>query len=392
MVDLHLDVFQMPSAKPAPVVVHLHGGGWTAPAGQSHSPGPFTALLAAGISVVSVQYRSSLEAPAPAALQDVHCVLSWVKANAAKYNFDLNRVILYGVSAGGELALMAAYAPDWFDPPGCKDQPKVAAVLDYYGPPDLAEAMLHEPGSGDFLRQWLGLAVPLPADSAVVAAANGAPARSAVAGTECRRRGAGEAVVANELHSAGGASNIYCERGETQGESGAGLEVEGGPGRGRGAGWARHYSRRRTWKFPKARGGQGVVVMSTVPEGPGDSRRAGIAIEKRGDAMRRRYAAALSVMLIVGAKEYAQQPAAAAPVGGGPAYLDPANWGNVHPTETDNIVYATVPHIRNPSAEASPNPACRTAYARPSPTLAPPVPSTCTLMSIRSPPRNPPRS
>ena len=175
-VDLHLDVFQMPSAKPAPVVVHLHGGGWTAPAGQSHSPGPFTALLAAGISVVSVEYRPSLEAPAPAALQDVHCALAWVKANAAKYNFDVNRVILYGVSAGGEMALMAAYAPDTFDPPGCTDQPKVAAVLDYYGPPDLAEALLHEPGSGDFNRQWFGLAVPLPADPAAAAAANGAPA------------------------------------------------------------------------------------------------------------------------------------------------------------------------------------------------------------------------
>ena len=175
-VDLHLDVFQMPSATPAPVVVHLHGGGWTAPAGQSHSPAPFTALLAAGISVVSVQYRPSLEAPAPAALQDVHCALAWVKANAAKYNFDVNRVILYGVSAGGEMALMAAYAPDKFDPPGCTDQPKVAAVLDYYGPPDLAEALLHEPGSGDFVRQWLGLAVSLPADPAAVAGANGTPA------------------------------------------------------------------------------------------------------------------------------------------------------------------------------------------------------------------------
>jgi acetyl esterase/lipase len=173
-VDLHLDVFQIPSAKPAPVVVHLHGGGWAAPGGQSHSFAPFTALLAAGISVVSVQYRTSLEAPAPAALRDVHCALSWVKANAARYNFDVNRVILYGVSAGGELALMSAYAPDSFDPPGCTDQPKVAAVLDYYGPPDLAEAMLHEPGSGDFLRQWLGLTVPLSADPA---AANAAPAR-----------------------------------------------------------------------------------------------------------------------------------------------------------------------------------------------------------------------
>ena len=73
--------------------------------------------------------------------------------------------------------------------------------------------------------------------------------------------------------------------------------------------------------------------------------------------MRRRYAVApLGVILIVGATEHAQQPAAAAPEVGGPAYLDPANWHSVHPTETDNIVYATVPHITNPSAEASPNP------------------------------------
>jgi acetyl esterase/lipase len=176
-VDMHLDVFQMPSAKPAPVVLHLHGGGWAAPGGQSHSPGPFTALLAAGMSVVSVQYRTSLEAPAPAALEDVHCALAWVKANAAKYNFDVNRVILYGVSAGGEMALMAAYAPETFAPPGCTDQPKVAAVLDYYGPPDLAEAMLHEPGSGDFNRQWFGLAVPLPSDPAATADGKPAPVR-----------------------------------------------------------------------------------------------------------------------------------------------------------------------------------------------------------------------
>ena len=33
--------------------------------------------------------------------EDVHCALAWVKANAQKYNFDVNRVILYGVSAGG---------------------------------------------------------------------------------------------------------------------------------------------------------------------------------------------------------------------------------------------------------------------------------------------------
>src|ERR1019366_3445658 len=41
----------------------------------------------------------------------------------------------------------------------------------------------------------------------------------------------------------------------------------------------------------------------------------------------------------------------------GPAWADPANWRTVKPIVTDiNIVYATVPHIANPSAEASSNP------------------------------------
>jgi hypothetical protein len=87
--------------------------------------------------------------------------------------------------------------------------------------------------------------------------------------------------------------------------------------------------------------------------------------------MRRRYAAAaLGVIIIVGAREYAQQPAAA-PVAGGPAYLDPANWGSVRPTEIDNIVYATVPHISNPSAEASPNPGTPNGIRTPVPNTGP---------------------
>ena len=81
--------------------------------------------------------------------------MAWVKANAAKYNFDPNRVILYGGSAGGHLALMGAYAPASFTPANCADQPKVVAVLDFYGPTNLVEG-LTEHGSSDFTHQWLG--------------------------------------------------------------------------------------------------------------------------------------------------------------------------------------------------------------------------------------------
>lgn len=161
--DLHVDVYQVASSRPTPVVIQIHGGGWIRgdrPA-SSRSFGPF---FAAGASVVAVQYRNAIDAPAPAAIEDVRCAMAWVKANAKKYNFDLSRVITWGGSAGGHLALMAAYAPASFTPKQCSDQPKIAAVLDDYGPTNLAEG-LTEHGSMDFTHQWLGLDLPLTPDA-----------------------------------------------------------------------------------------------------------------------------------------------------------------------------------------------------------------------------------
>lgn len=167
--DLHLDVLQMPSAKPTPVVLQLHGGGWIR--GDRPSDfGTFRAFLAAGMSVVTVQYRLAKDAPAPAAIEDVRCALAWIKANAKQYNFDPTRVVTYGESAGGHLALMAAYAPTSFTPPSCRDQPRIIAVLDFLGPTNLAEG-LTEGGSVDFTHQWLGADEPLTRYSATEPAA-----------------------------------------------------------------------------------------------------------------------------------------------------------------------------------------------------------------------------
>lgn len=131
-----LDVFQNASAKkPAPVLIYMHGGAW------NHGTRPdswhgFRSWMAAGFSVVNVEYRMADAHFAPAAVQDARCVLSWVKQNATKYNLDPKRVVTYGTSAGGHLALMAAVLPDHndIDPPKCRDRAKVVAVLDFYGP------------------------------------------------------------------------------------------------------------------------------------------------------------------------------------------------------------------------------------------------------------------
>ena len=155
--DLHLDVYRNTAFKgPRPVLVYIHGGAWwkgEKPAGW----GGFRAYLAAGFSVVTVEYRLTDVAPAPAAVQDVRCALAWVKTNAKAYGFDAKRVVPYGTSAGGHLALMAGMLPkgNAIDLPACRDQPKVPAILDFYGPyhlrPDLPGAF-KSPSTG----RWLG--------------------------------------------------------------------------------------------------------------------------------------------------------------------------------------------------------------------------------------------
>ena len=161
--DLHVDVYQVPSSKPTPVILQIHGGGWIR-GDRPTSYRSFGPFMAAGMSVVTVEYRNAKDAPAPAAIEDVRCAMAWVKHNAAKYNFDPNNVVPWGGSAGGHLALMAGYAPASFNPPGCTDQPKVTAVLDMYGASDVASALTY-PGSKGFTHQWIGLDLPLPPDT-----------------------------------------------------------------------------------------------------------------------------------------------------------------------------------------------------------------------------------
>ena len=154
---LHLDVYRNTAfAGPRPVLVYIHGGAWRK-GEKPKSWGGFRAYLAAGFSVVTVEYRLSDVARAPAAVEDVRCALSWVKANARTYGFDARRVVPYGTSAGGHLALMAGMLPKGaaVDPAGCRDQPRVAAILDFYGPyhlkPDLPGAF-----TSPSTARWIG--------------------------------------------------------------------------------------------------------------------------------------------------------------------------------------------------------------------------------------------
>ena len=87
-----------------PVVVYLHGGGWTIGDLQTHDE-PCRALAAGtGAVVVSVDYRLAPEHPFPAAVDDAYAAACFVAGNAEDLGVDADRLVVAGDSAGGNLA------------------------------------------------------------------------------------------------------------------------------------------------------------------------------------------------------------------------------------------------------------------------------------------------
>lgn len=91
-----------------PVVVYLHGGGWTL--GSPEECETFCRSLAgrSGWAVVVPEYRLAPEHPYPAALEDVERVVRWLRRRGDAVGLDASRLALAGESAGANLAAAVA--------------------------------------------------------------------------------------------------------------------------------------------------------------------------------------------------------------------------------------------------------------------------------------------
>ncbi len=152
---LHADI-AVPGggARPFPVILYLHGGGWCFGSPSSFRKVGMT-FAANGVLAVMLDYRLAPEHPFPAALDDIRQAVDWIRRQVARYGGDGSSIAVGGDSAGGNLALAAALrGPQTF-----RDQ--LSALLLLYGVYDLAAALErvnHHPGLVLQVKNYIGSA------------------------------------------------------------------------------------------------------------------------------------------------------------------------------------------------------------------------------------------
>jgi len=110
-----LDLWRVESARPTPLLVFIHGGGWH---GGDKSDVPVKlceAMLAKGVAVASINYRFTRSAQVPAPLHDAARAVQYLRVHATAFNIDPERIAAYGISAGGVSALWLALHDDLSD-------------------------------------------------------------------------------------------------------------------------------------------------------------------------------------------------------------------------------------------------------------------------------------
>jgi acetyl esterase/lipase len=136
-----LDIYYPKTGGPWPVFVYIHGGSWRE-LDKAEGAG-WRYLNDRGILVVSVNYRlATSEIKFPAMIEDVMCAVRYLRAHAAGYNINPEKIAAFGASAGGHLAALLGTA----DPSAGFD------VGEYLDQSSRVQAVITMSGLSDFTR------------------------------------------------------------------------------------------------------------------------------------------------------------------------------------------------------------------------------------------------
>jgi acetyl esterase/lipase len=142
--ELVLDVLHLapPGMSLRPAVIWVHGGGWR---GGEREFNPNSMLAERGFVTATISYRFSQEAIFPAQIHDVKAAIRFLRANASRWRIDPERIGIWGHSAGGHLAALAAVSEG------------IPALEGEGGNPDessLVQAAVPMSAPADFLVDW----------------------------------------------------------------------------------------------------------------------------------------------------------------------------------------------------------------------------------------------
>ncbi|MBK9053709.1 MAG: alpha/beta hydrolase [Chloroflexi bacterium] len=121
-------------------IIYLHGSAWHYMDKDMGTRPFFAYLTGQGHTVLDVAYTMAHKSRLPGMVGDVKQAIAWFKLNAAALKVNPERIILWGGSAGGHLALLSAYTPNHpkWQPANLDVDTGVRGVVSYYGLTDLA--------------------------------------------------------------------------------------------------------------------------------------------------------------------------------------------------------------------------------------------------------------
>jgi acetyl esterase/lipase len=122
-----------------PAILYLHTGAWIT---GDRDPGASLRQARRGYVVASIDYELAPRSIYPAQLEDCKAAVRWLRANAARFRIDPERIAVFGASAGGHLAALLGTTGGITDFEGealgnAGFSSRVKAVVDFYGPTDL---------------------------------------------------------------------------------------------------------------------------------------------------------------------------------------------------------------------------------------------------------------
>jgi hypothetical protein len=111
------DIWLADSAKPTPLAIYIHGGGFRAGSKEKLKQNELDQLLKAGISVAAINYRyMSVATPLPTPHNDARRALQLMRSKAKEWNIDKERVAAFGGSAGAQICMWLAFADEMAKP------------------------------------------------------------------------------------------------------------------------------------------------------------------------------------------------------------------------------------------------------------------------------------